>query len=98
MLVLCIAIPLGMEQSKRRGELYDLKESLAFYKSYHSNPVNEAIHLVCIPGILWSSIGLFSYTAPMFGEGSATALDWSAFVAIVYAQVHLLWQCFQSFL
>ena len=76
-----------MEQSRRRGELYDLKEGLAFYKSYHSETINVAIHLVCIPGILWSSLGLFSYTAPIFGEGTATPLDWSAFIAILYAQV-----------
>jgi hypothetical protein len=87
MTALCVLIPLGMEQSRRRGDLYDLKESLSFYKAYHSHPINEAIHLVCIPTILWSSIGLFTYTTPMFGEGTSTALDWSAFVAIIYAQV-----------
>jgi hypothetical protein len=87
MLGLCILIPLGMEQSRRRGELYDLKEGLAFYKAYHSNPINEAIHLVCIPGILWSTIGLYSYSSPMFGPGTPSALDWSALVAIIYGQV-----------
>ncbi len=87
MTALCILIPLGMEQSRSRRELYDLKESLSFYKAYHSNPINEAIHLVCIPTILWSTIGLYSFTTPVFGQGTSTPLDWSAFVAIVYAQV-----------
>ena len=98
MLVLFILIPLGMEQSKRRGELYDLKEGLAFYKAYHSNPINEAIHLVCIPGILWSTIGLFSYTSPMFGPGTSSALDWSALVAIIYAQVKSSESAFAAFI
>ena len=26
---------------------------LTFYASYHSNPVNIAIHMACIPMILW---------------------------------------------
>ena len=87
LLIIGVLIPLGMEQSKRRGELYDLKEGLAFYKSYHSNPINLAIHLICIPGILWSSIGLFSYSSPMFGPGTSPSLNWSAFISILYAQV-----------
>jgi uncharacterized membrane protein YGL010W len=36
------------------GDLIEVISSqLTFYASYHSNPVNIAIHMVCIPMILW---------------------------------------------
>lgn len=36
------------------GDLMEVISSqLTFYASYHSNPVNIAIHMVCIPMILW---------------------------------------------
>lgn len=33
----------------------DLEKHLVFYGSYHSNPVNVAIHMVCVPTILMTS-------------------------------------------
>ncbi|WWC58544.1 uncharacterized protein I303_101087 [Kwoniella dejecticola CBS 10117] len=33
---------------------FDVEEELAFYSSYHANKINQAIHFVCIPQILWS--------------------------------------------
>ncbi|KAK8865837.1 hypothetical protein IAR55_000985 [Kwoniella newhampshirensis] len=32
----------------------DVEEELAFYSSYHSNKINQIIHFLCIPQILWS--------------------------------------------
>lgn len=34
---------------------------LAFYASYHSNPMNKAIHFVFIPQILWSALIMLGY-------------------------------------
>ena len=36
--------------------LFDLEDHLVFYRSYHFNHTNVAIHLVCIPMILLSAI------------------------------------------
>ncbi|KAK6461731.1 membrane protein [Scheffersomyces coipomensis] len=36
--------------------LFDIEGHLVFYRSYHFNPTNVAIHLVCIPIILLSII------------------------------------------
>lgn len=33
----------------------DLEKHLVFYGSYHSNTVNVAIHMVCVPIILMTS-------------------------------------------
>ncbi len=35
-----------------------LKELLNEYAKTHQNPVNSAIHMVCVPVIVWASIGL----------------------------------------
>ena len=50
-------ISYGMQQSANRDELWDLTGQLAFYKSYHSDPVNVAIHAIFVPIILWTAIG-----------------------------------------
>ncbi len=40
--------------SRPGGLSLDLPAQLAFYGSYHTHPVNQAIHFVCVPAILWS--------------------------------------------
>jgi len=32
-----------------------LRQQLAFYGAYHSNPTNVWIHIICVPFILWSA-------------------------------------------
>ncbi|CCE72756.1 Piso0_000350 [Millerozyma farinosa CBS 7064] len=71
--------------------LFDLENHLIFYRSYHFNPVNVRIHLLCIPIILISAIAMFSpvdvigASQPFINMGSLiattyglyyTALDW----------------------
>ncbi|CCA72830.1 hypothetical protein PIIN_06766 [Serendipita indica DSM 11827] len=36
--------------------IFNVKDQLAFYGSYHSNKVNVAIHIVCVPLIVWSTL------------------------------------------
>jgi uncharacterized membrane protein YGL010W len=36
------------------GFNFDLKDQLTFYGSYHNNPINQAIHFVFVPAILWT--------------------------------------------
>jgi uncharacterized membrane protein YGL010W len=86
--LLWLVIPLGMQQSAHRGELFDLPGQMTFYKSYHSDPINVAIHAVCIPLILWTAIGLCSVTGPMI-VGAPAWLDWSMFPALLYSSYYL---------
>jgi uncharacterized membrane protein YGL010W len=86
--LLWLTIPIGMQQSKRRGELYDMKGQMVFYKSYHSDTINVAIHALCIPLILWTALGLCAMTAPMFA-GAPAWMDWSLFPALLYSSYYL---------
>lgn len=39
---------------------FSLRQQLAFYGAYHSNPTNVWIHIVCVPWIVWSTYVLGS--------------------------------------
>lgn len=39
---------------------FSLRQQLAFYGAYHSNPTNVWIHIVCVPFIVWSAYVLGS--------------------------------------
>merc|ERR1712126_448166 len=43
-------------------DMVDLKKQFTFYASYHNNPANVAIHLMCIWPILASAICMLQYT------------------------------------
>ncbi|GFZ50699.1 hypothetical protein JCM24511_08457 [Saitozyma sp. JCM 24511] len=56
------AIDLDHPNGKDSGtEWLNVESELAFYASYHSNIINKAIHLVCIPLIYWSSLILLAH-------------------------------------
>jgi uncharacterized membrane protein YGL010W len=58
-----------------RVAMLDLLDQLAFYGSYHRDPVNKAIHAVCVPGIAWSvMVWLASYGALVDGAHLARGL------------------------
>ncbi|KAM0754740.1 DUF962-domain-containing protein [Meredithblackwellia eburnea MCA 4105] len=40
------------------SSLFSLEDQFAFYGSYHTNPVNIAIHIVCVPTIFFTSLVL----------------------------------------
>ena len=44
----------------------NLTDGLAFYGSYHQNPMNQAIHFIFVPLLLWSFIVLHHYV-PLLG-------------------------------
>jgi len=68
--------------------LFDLEGHLVFYRSYHFNHTNVAIHLVCIPIILLSAITFL--TAREVGALSVgTLIAWG--YGIYY--VMLDWKC-----
>ena len=39
-----------------------LKDQLVFYGSYHNNPINQVIHFVFVPAILWTVSVWLAYT------------------------------------
>ncbi|KAG2445739.1 hypothetical protein HXX76_000345 [Chlamydomonas incerta] len=43
----------------------NLREQLAFYGAYHNHPINQLIHFVFVPAILWSILVWLSYIGPL---------------------------------
>ena len=43
---------------------FDLTQSFSFYGAFHSNPINQWIHIVCVPIIFMSSIELLLRFCP----------------------------------
>ncbi|KAK3936086.1 hypothetical protein QBC46DRAFT_396012 [Diplogelasinospora grovesii] len=46
--------------------LLDLEKQLTFYGAYHHNKVNIAIHIICVPLILFSFFEILSNFGPFF--------------------------------
>jgi uncharacterized membrane protein YGL010W len=66
-------------------QLLDIRYQLAFYKAYHLNPRNVAIHLCCIPLILLSAMCLLANVLPGgYGHGAVTCL------AVIYGIYYVL--------
>lgn len=72
--------------------LFDLKGHLVFYRSYHFNHVNVAIHLACIPVILLSVIAFLSPVEvtsylPYINLGSIFAWSYGTYYALLEWQL-----------
>ncbi|CAH2351044.1 2-hydroxy-palmitic acid dioxygenase Mpo1p [[Candida] railenensis] len=70
------------------GGVLDLEEHLVFYRSYHFNQTNVAIHLACIPVILVTAFAIFvplqlSSISPYLNLGVGFALGYSIFYAVL---------------
>lgn len=63
------------------GFSFDLRDQLSFYGAYHNNRLNQAIHFVFVPAILWTVAVWLAYTPALFDY------DWVAHVG------HLLPAC-----
>ena len=57
------------------------EEWFELYGHSHQNPVNKAIHWVCIPVILISTLGLFQSIPVPFGDG--VWLHWGLLVVVL---------------
>jgi uncharacterized membrane protein YGL010W len=55
-------------------------ELFSRYAEYHRNPVNKAIHWVCVPLIVWSLLGLLWALSPI-----------AAYVAVAAAMLFYAW-------
>lgn len=45
---------------------FNLKENLAFYGAYHNHPLNQLVHFVFVPLIMWTVAVWLSYTPAIF--------------------------------
>ena len=52
------------EQDK---QITTYQKNYIFYKNYHSNIANIVVHMVCIPGIVWSLFGLVNKIGQLSG-------------------------------
>ncbi|RXK39134.1 hypothetical protein M231_03639 [Tremella mesenterica] len=61
-----------------RSGTRDVVAELAFYQSYHSNKINQLIHFIFIPQILWSGLIILSHV-PWPGTIPKVWFDGAAF-------------------
>ena len=65
-----------------RGTAYWFDE----YSASHRNPVNKALHWICVPLIVWSLIGLL-WSLPAPGRGQLEYANWASYAvaaAVLY--------------
>lgn len=70
-----------MQTSTANGSMREVDRLLAHYGESHRNPTNERIHLVCIPLILASLVGL------MWAASAWLALGFIAASLVYYARL-----------
>ena len=61
----------------------NIKSQLSFYKSYHNNNINKAIHFICIPMII-ISIMLFMSKIYVVNEFYNSKTDFINFIIVIY--------------
>jgi len=87
-----------MTEGTKSGGYFELERQFVFYASYHNNPVNVAIHLVCIWNLLWSILYLLHLVslppalelAPLSLLGQQLPLDLSAIFAVIWMVAFIL--------
>ena len=81
------------------SKLFDLEKNFTFYAAYHDNPVNQAIHITCVPPILLTGLVFCAYTpdfvgTPAFLQGLSLGkyinFNLSALTAGLYAAYYAL--------
>ncbi|VVT50103.1 uncharacterized protein SAPINGB_P002602 [Magnusiomyces paraingens] len=72
--------------------ILDLEEQLAFYRKYHYNSTNVAIHIIFVPTILFSSLAILSAFPlwPTLSSISASYLNIGLLTALSYGLFYLL--------
>ncbi|ETW05117.1 hypothetical protein H310_04138 [Aphanomyces invadans] len=68
---------------------FDLEKQVEFYLSYHSNPINKLLHVICIWPILLSAIFLLCSTTPYFDVPFQPYVV--ANTALVGAVIYVVW-------
>ena len=76
---------------------FDLTKSFSFYGAFHSNPVNQWIHIVCVPMIFTTSIELLLRVIPSVVVASILVFYIASFIrmhpiaGIAYAPLMLFY-------
>ncbi|KAB8071436.1 hypothetical protein BDV29DRAFT_179187 [Aspergillus leporis] len=73
----------------------NLEKQLLFYGAYHNNPVNVAIHITCVPILLFTGIALASNTPALFNLPDFLRFEnlppnLGAVAALVYSTFYIL--------
>jgi len=88
-----------------KHSMFDLEKQYIFYASYHNNPVNVLIHLICIWNIAASGLVFFQYTpslAPMPNiveqyVGTGLSVNVALILCLFYSAVYLRMEPFLGF-
>ena len=59
--VQALSLPGRSQVSTKAQSMLAFKQSLVFYTTFHSNPINQLIHFVFVPAILWSALVCLAY-------------------------------------
>ncbi len=90
--------PVSLEKLKLKRELMNLDKVLSDYESFHKNPLNIRIHIICIPLIILSIVGMLNAIPISWGIvriGHIVCLLYSSYY-IFFARSYLL-PCFAMF-
>ncbi|KAI9847215.1 MAG: hypothetical protein M1837_003079 [Sclerophora amabilis] len=73
----------------------NLEKQLLFYGSYHHNPVNVGIHIVCVPFILLTAFQFGTNTPPLINAPDALVvknlpLNLGTLASILYSTLYVL--------
>lgn len=74
-----------------------LAKPFSFYGAYHTNPINQWIHIVCVPVLLSTGLLFFSYipisprssSRSLLSPSSSTRIDASVPIAVAYGTYYL---------
>jgi len=78
------------------SDLLNLEKQLRFYGAYHHDPINIAIHMTCVPLLLWTAIVLFTNSPPLLPTLSHNIVfehlppNLALFVALAYCTLYIL--------
>lgn len=68
------------------SDIRPVDQLLNKYAESHQNPVNEWIHFICVPAIMWTVLGLIWAIHPLLALVSALlALGYYAYLSISFA-------------
>lgn len=85
--------------------LLDLEKHFSFYGSYHSNPINVAIHIIFVWPILFTALIILYFTPPIFSLSQTHPILvfnlgflFTVFYALFYASLDIKAGSFVAFL
>uniref|UniRef100_A0A6U0P0Q9 DUF962 domain-containing protein n=1 Tax=Prasinoderma coloniale TaxID=156133 RepID=A0A6U0P0Q9_9VIRI len=73
--------------------LHDFEGMLTFYYSYHMDQLNQVIHMVFIPAILWTALIWLCYTPPLLESPADLEINGHPLVSLNGAFVVIVSYC-----